>query len=53
MGDKESTKVVLRFLDQRKTPIQEHFKKGAFKNGNVASVQKLGQELEKHFPTGT
>ncbi|WP_047416490.1 TPM domain-containing protein [Cellulophaga sp. Hel_I_12] len=50
-GDKGIDKVVPKdFWITTKDIIQEHFKKGAFKNGIVAGVLKAGQELEKHFP---
>ena len=38
------------FWDSTKDIIQSHFKKGQFKQGLVAGIQKAGQELKTHFP---
>ena len=50
-GDKGINKVVPKdFWQTTKDIIQEHFIKGAFKNGLVAGILKAGTELHKHFP---
>lgn len=50
-GDKGVNKVVPKdFWQTTKDIIQEHFIKGAFKNGLVAGILKAGTELHKHFP---
>jgi uncharacterized membrane protein len=49
-GDKGIDKVVPdNFWETTKETIQEHFKKGSFKEGIVAGVLTAGRELETHF----
>lgn len=53
-GDKGINDVVPEnFWDATKNVIQEHFKKGNFKQGIVAGVLKAGAELQHHFPWQT
>jgi uncharacterized membrane protein len=38
------------FWNSTKDTIQNHFKKGAFKQGIVDGILKAGEELQAHFP---
>ena len=38
------------FWDRTRDLIQEHFRKGAFKEGIIAGVRSAGRELQAHFP---
>lgn len=38
------------FWDRTRDIIQDHFRKGAFKEGIIAGVLSAGQELKAHFP---
>lgn len=50
-GDKGIDRVVSNdFWDATKDTIENHFKKGKFKDGIVAGVLKAGAELKNHFP---
>ncbi len=50
-GDKGIDKVVPKnFWDVTKNAIQNHFKKGDFKQGIVDGILKTGEELKVHFP---
>lgn len=50
-GDKGVNKVVPEsFWDTTKNIIQNHFKKGNFKQGIVDGVLQVGKELKEHFP---
>lgn len=50
-GDKGINKVVPKnFWNATKDSIQNHFKKGNFKQGIVDGVLKAGEELKAHFP---
>ena len=50
-GDKGVNKIVPpNFWQTTKDAIQEHFKKGKFKDGIVAGILTAGTELETHFP---
>ena len=53
-GDKGINDVVPEnFWDATKDSIQNHFKKGDFKQGIVAGILKAGVELQSHFPWQT
>lgn len=50
-GDKGIDAVVPKnFWDTTKNTMQNHFKKGAFKQGIVNGVLQVGKELKAHFP---
>ncbi len=50
-GDKGINDVVPNgFWDSTKDIIQEHFKKGQFKQGLIEGITSAGKQLEKHFP---
>ena len=50
-GDKGINRIVPSdFWKTTKDAIQEHFKKGEFKDGIVAGILTAGKELETHFP---
>ena len=50
-GDKGINKIVPpNFWQTTKDAIQEHFKKGEFKDGIVAGILTAGDELQTHFP---
>ena len=50
-GDKGINNIVPPdFWQSTKDVIQEHFKKGNFKEGIVAGILSAGKELETHFP---
>ena len=50
-GDKGINRIVPSdFWQTTKDAIQEHFKKGEFKDGIVAGILTAGKELETHFP---
>lgn len=50
-GDKGINNVVPEgFWNSTKDVIQNHFKKGAFKQGIVEGILKAGEELKAHFP---
>lgn len=50
-GDKGINEVVPKdFWDTTKDIMQNHFKKGNFKQGVVDGVLKAGEELKAHFP---
>ncbi|MCG1037514.1 TPM domain-containing protein [Polaribacter sargassicola] len=50
-GDKGINNVVSDdFWDTTKDVIQNHFKKGNFKQGIVDGILKAGEELKEHFP---
>ncbi|MDA0178449.1 TPM domain-containing protein [Mesoflavibacter profundi] len=51
-GDLGINKVVPNnFWDDTKNTIQNHFKKGHFKQGLVDGILQAGQELKVHFPS--
>jgi len=50
-GDKGINDIVgPKFWDSTKDIIQNHFKKGDFKNGLIQGILKSGEQLKKHFP---
>ncbi len=50
-GDKGINEVVPEnFWSSTKDIMQEHFKKGEFKEGIIAGVTKAGEQLQKFFP---
>lgn len=50
-GDKGINKVVpTDFWNTTKDVMQNHFKKGDFKQGIVDGILKAGEELKAHFP---
>lgn len=50
-GDKGIDAVVPdNFWDTTKNTIEEHFKKGDFKEGLIQGILKAGEELKSHFP---
>lgn len=50
-GDKGIDRVVPKgFWERTKEVMQDHFKKGDFKQGIIAGVLEAGKELEAHFP---
>jgi len=50
-GDKGINNVVPdTFWDDTKEVIQDHFKKGNYKQGIIDGILKAGQELKAHFP---
>ena len=50
-GDKGINQVVESdFWDCTKNTMQEHFKKGDFKNGLIEGVLNAGKQLQQHFP---
>ncbi len=50
-GDKGINKVVPKdFWNTTKDTMQNHFKKGNFKQGIVDGILKAGEELKAHFP---
>ena len=50
-GDEGINNVVpVNFWDTTKNVMQNHFKKGDFKQGIVEGILKAGQELKAHFP---
>lgn len=50
-GDKGIDAVVPEnFWDATKNTMQQHFKKGDFKQGIIQGVLKAGEELKGHFP---
>jgi uncharacterized membrane protein len=53
-GDKGINKVVPKdFWNTTKDVMQNHFKKGDFKQGIVDGILKAGEELQDHFPWQT
>ena len=51
LGDKGiNDKVAEDFWDTTKEMMQNHFRKGAFKQGLVDGILKAGHELKIHFP---
>ncbi|TXD46889.1 TPM domain-containing protein [Polaribacter sp. IC073] len=53
-GDKGINDVIAEnFWDTTKNVIQDHFKKGNFKQGIVDGILKAGLELQNHFPWQT
>lgn len=53
-GDKGIDKVVPKdFWNSTKDVMQNHFKKGNFKQGIVDGILKAGKELQHHFPWQT
>jgi uncharacterized membrane protein len=51
LGDKGIDKVVPGdFWDSTRDTIQEHFKRGQFKQGIVEGILRAGKELKVHFP---
>ena len=50
-GDKGINEVVPKdFWNSTKDVMQNHFKKGEFKQGIVEGILKAGEELQAHFP---
>ena len=50
-GDKGINNVVPKdFWNSTKDVMQNHFKKGDFKQGIVDGILKAGEELQEHFP---
>ncbi|MBU2906633.1 MULTISPECIES: TPM domain-containing protein [Arenibacter] len=50
-GDKGINRVVPdNFWDNTKTILENHFKKGNFKQGIIEGILMAGKELETHFP---
>lgn len=50
-GDKGINRVVPdNFWDNTKTILENHFKKGNFKQGIIEGILMAGKELEAHFP---
>ena len=50
-GDKGINQVVQSdFWDCTKNTMEEHFKKGAFKQGIIAGILNAGEQLAKYFP---
>ncbi len=50
-GDKGIDQAVpADFWDSTRDLIQDHFRKGAFKEGIIAGVRSAGRELKAHFP---
>ncbi len=50
-GDKGINEVVPKdFWNSTKDVMQNHFKKGEFKQGIVEGILKAGEELKAHFP---
>ena len=50
-GDRGICEVVPEgFWDSTRDIIQEHFRKGHFKEGIIAGVLSAGKELKSHFP---
>tara|TARA_R110000868_G_scaffold222048_2_gene473890 strand:- start:738 stop:1175 length:438 start_codon:yes stop_codon:yes gene_type:complete len=50
-GDKGINNVVPdNFWDSTKTTLENHFKKGQFKQGIIEGILMAGKELETHFP---
>ena len=50
-GDKGIDRVVPQgFWDRTRDLIQEHFRKGAFKEGIISAVRSAGRELRAHVP---
>ncbi len=50
-GDKGINQVVPdNFWDNTKTILENHFKKGNFKQGIIEGMLMAGKELEAHFP---
>ena len=53
-GDKGINEVITKdFWNSTKDVMQNHFKKGDFKQGIVDGVLKAGKELKVHFPYQT
>ncbi|MDC6351277.1 TPM domain-containing protein [Zeaxanthinibacter sp. PT1] len=51
LGDKGIDQMVPEdFWESTRDIIQQHFKKGAFRDGLVAGILNAGQELKAHFP---
>lgn len=51
LGDKGIDRVVPEgFWDGTRDVIQDHFRRGAFKDGIIAGIRSAGQELKAHFP---
>ena len=51
LGDQGINKVVPKyFWNTTKDVMQDHFKKGDFKQGIVEGILRAGQELKAHFP---
>lgn len=51
LGDKGINEVVPKgFWESTRDIIQEHFKKGEFRDGLVAGILNAGKELKAHFP---
>lgn len=54
LGDEGINKLVASdFWSCTKDVIQEHFKKGDFKNGLINGILKAGEQLKIHFPYQT
>jgi uncharacterized membrane protein len=50
-GDKGINRAVPdNFWDNTKTILENHFKKGDFKQGIIEGILMAGKELETHFP---
>ena len=50
LGDKGINDVVPEnFWNSTKELMQEHFKKGEFRSGIVAGIEKAGEQLQKYF----
>lgn len=51
LGDRGIDRVVPHdFWNSTRDLMQEHFRKGAFKEGIIAGVLSAGRELKAHFP---
>lgn len=51
LGDKGINRVVPEgFWNSTRDVMQDHFKKGAFKEGIVQGILNAGKELKEHFP---
>ena len=51
MGDKGiDRKVPDDFWESTKNVMQDHFRKGDFKQGLVDGILKAGEQLKHHFP---
>ncbi len=51
LGDKGiNEKVPAGFWESTRDIIQDHFKRGAFRDGLVAGILNAGKELKTHFP---
>lgn len=51
LGDRGIDRVVPHdFWNSTRDLMQEHFRKGAFREGIIAGVRSAGRELKAHFP---